>query len=162
MLPELAALPAGAGSRQVFRSLKSLSLCARAIFHWRDKRLRAYFFACMLAYYLEWHIRRNLKPLMFAQESPPRQHNPAAPVARSRDIRRKQVTRRNRKSLPVHGFRDLLEHLGTLCATEIDTGAGFAGSVLTQPTPLQERTFSLLGLKPHPAPEPRNSETQPL
>ena len=115
----------------------------------------------MLAYYLEWHMRRKLKPLMFAEENPPRQDNPAAPVPRSPEVRRKQATRPNREGLPVLGFRDLLEHLGTLRATEFQTGSGFSVSVLTRPTPLQERAFSLLGLKPHPAPKPRNSEAPP-
>ena len=146
---------------QAFRSLKTLSLRVRPIFHWRDERVRAHFFLCMLAYYLEWHMRRKLKPLMFAEENPPRQRNPVAPAPRSREVRRKQATRQNREGLPVLGFRDLLEHLGTLCATEFDTGSGFSVSVLTRMTPLQEKAFSLLGLKPHTAPEPRSSEARP-
>ncbi len=146
---------------QAFRSLKTLSLRARPIFHWRDERVRAHFFLCMLAYYLEWHMRQKLKPLMFAEETPPRNENPVAPAPRSKEVRRKQRTRRNRDGLPVLGFRDLLEHLGTLCATEIDTGNGFSLSVLTRMKPLQEKAFSLLGLKPHPAPQPRETETIP-
>ena len=144
---------------QAFRSLKTLSLRVRPIFHWRDERVRAHFFLCMLAYYLEWHMRQNLKPLMFAEENPTTHDNPVAPAPRSEEARRKQSTRRNRDRLPVHGFRDLLEHLGTLCATEIDTGSGFAVSVLTQPTPLQEKAFALLGLKPHPAPPAPRPQT---
>ena len=145
---------------QAFRSL-NLSLRARPIFHGRNERVRAHFFLCMLAYYLEWHMRQKLKPLMFAEETPPRNENPVAPAPRSKEVRRKQRTRRNRDGLPVLGFRDLLEHLGTLCATEIDTGNGFSLSVLTRMKPLQEKAFSLLGLKPHPAPQPRETETIP-
>ena len=146
---------------QAFRSLGTLSLRAGTIFHWRDECVRAHFFLCLLAYYLEWHMRRKLKPLMFAEENPPRHDNPVAPVPRSPEVRRKQATRRNREGLPVLGFRDLLEHLGTLCATEYQTGSGLAVSVLTRLTPLQEKAFSLLELKPHPAPKPRNPEAPP-
>ena len=145
---------------QGFRSQKTLSLRARTIFNWRNDRVRANFFLCILAYYHERHMRRTLKPLMFAEETSPRKENPVAPAPRSKEIRRKQRSRRNRDRLPVHGFRDLLEHLGTLCATEIDTGNGFSLSVLTRMTPLQEKAFSPLGLKAHPAPQPREMDTR--
>ena len=140
--------------------MKTVNLHVRPIFHWRTERVRAHFFLCMLAYYLEGHMRRKLKPLMFAEETPPRKDNPVAPAPRSKEVRRKQRTRRNRDGLPVHGFRDLLENLGTLCATEIDTGNGFSLTVLTRMTTLPEKAFSLLGLKPHPAPQPRQTETR--
>ena len=147
--------------KQALRSLKTLSLRGRPNFHGRDERVRARFFLCMLAYYPEWHMRRKLKPLVFANELPPRNENPVVPAPRSEEVRRKQRTRRNRDGLPVHGFRDLLKHLGTLCETEFDTGIGFSLSVLTRMTPLQEKAFSLLGLKPHPAPQPRETEIKP-
>ena len=146
---------------QAFRSLKTLSLRDCPIFHWHNERVRAHFFLCMLAYYLEWHMRRKLKPLMFAEETPPRNENPVAPAPRSKEVRHKPRTRRTPDGLPVHGFRDLLEHLGTLCATEIDTGNGFSLSVLTRMTSLQEKAFSLLGLKPHPAPQSSEMEARP-
>ena len=85
-------------------------------------------------------MRRKLKPLTFAEETPPRKEHPVAPAPRSRAVRRKQRTHRNRDGLPIHGFRDLLEHLGTLCATGIDTGNGFSLSLLgLNHTPLLSR-----------------------
>ena len=97
---------------------------------------------------------------MFAEENPPPQDNPVAPVPRSPEVRRKQATRKSQEGLPVLGFQDLLERLGTLCAAELETGSGFAVSVLTRLTLLQERAFSRLGLKHQPAPKPRNSEVR--
>ena len=120
--------------------------------------VRAHEFLCMLAYYVEWHMRHRLKPLKFAEENPPRQVNPVAPVPRSRQVRRNQATRQNREGLRVLGFRDLPEHLGTLCATAFDTGSGFSVSVLTWLTPLQEKPFPCSALNPHPAPKPCTPE----
>ncbi len=136
--------------KQAFRSLKSLSLRARPIFHWYNERVRAHFFLCMPAYYLESRMRRKLKSLMFAEETPPRTEHPVTPARRSREVRRKQRTRRNRDGLPIHGFQVLLKRLGTLCATEIDTGNGFSLPLLTRLTPLQEKASSLLRLNHTP------------
>ena len=143
---------------QAFRSQQTLSLRVRSIFHGCDGRVRTDFFLCMPAWYLEWRMCQSLKPLMFAEQNPHTHDNSDGSASRSEKARRKQSTRRNRDGFPVHGLRDLLERLGTLCATEIDTGSGFAASEFTQPTPLQERAFALLGLKPHPAPPPRKPE----
>lgn len=79
---------------------------------------------------------------------------------RSREFRRRQATRKNREGFPVLGFRDFLEQRGTLRATEIDTGSGCPVSVPTRLTPMQEKAFSLLDLKPHPAPIPNISEAR--
>ena len=56
------------GAERAFRSLKTTVLKVRPIFHWRERRVRAHLFKCMLAYYLEWHLQRRLSPLLFAEE----------------------------------------------------------------------------------------------
>ena len=138
---------------RAFRSLKTVSLRIRPIFHWRDDRVRAHLLICMLAWYVEWHMRRRLAPLLFAEEDgAPLSANPVAPPERSEKARRKDKRRKTDDGLAVCDFRDLLGHLGTLAATEIATGTDFAVPALTKPTELQERAFALLGLRPHPAP----------
>ena len=56
---------------RAFRSLKTTMLKVRPIFHWKERRVQAYLFVCMLAYYLEWHMRLQLAPLLFAEEGGP-------------------------------------------------------------------------------------------
>ena len=79
---------------RAFRSLKTFGLRVRPIFHWKEARGRAHLLVCMLAYYLEWHLRRQLAPLLFSEEGEP-QHagrwarcsaasQPSARIARAR------------------------------------------------------------------------------
>ena len=138
---------------RAFRSMKTVSLRVRPVFHWRDHRVRAHLFLCLLAYHVEWHMRRRLAPLMFADEQAPPRPNPVAPPTRSPSARRKEQTRQTPDGLPVADFRDLLAHLGTLVAAEISTGNSFAIPLLSKLTALQNKAFQLLGLRPHAAPQ---------
>jgi DDE family transposase len=137
-----------------FRSIKTVDLKVRPIFHWLDDRIRAHVFLCMLAYYVEWHMRRKLAPILFDD------HERAAAEAsrtsivsrapRSEAARAKDETRRTQDGLPVHSFRTLLADLGTLAKNRVRV-AGVPDSehdLLTQPTPLQGRAFALLGVAP--------------
>ena len=106
---------------RAFRSLKTVLLKVRPIFHWRERRVRAHLFVCLLAYYLEWHLRRRLAPLLFAEEGgPPLGASPVSPAQRSPAARRKDRTRETLKGrLPLQSFPDLLASLSTLTAVEL-------------------------------------------
>ena len=141
---------------RAFRSLKTVMLKVRPIFHWRERRVRAHLFVCLLAYYLEWHLRRRLAPLLFAEEGgPPLGASPVSPAQRSPAAQRKDRTRETLKGrLPLQSFPDLLASLSTLTAVELvyEQVPGYTIPALSAMTPLQRKAFDLLGLQPHPAP----------
>lgn len=135
-----------------FRSIKTVDLKVRPIFHWLDDRIRAHVFLCMLAYYVEWHMRRKLAPLLFddheREEAEASRASIVGRAPRSDAARAKDESKRTADGLPVHSFRTLLTDLGTLAKNRVRL-AGVANSeldLLTQPTPLQERAFALLGV----------------
>ena len=137
---------------RAFRCLKTVDLKIRPIFHWLDDRIRAHVFLCMLAYYVEWHMREKLAPLLF--EDHDREAAEAArssivqPAPRSDAARAKDKTKQTADGLPVHSFRTLLADLGTLAKNRVrlegETGSEFYE--LTQPTPFQQRALDLLSV----------------
>ena len=139
-----------------FRSLKTTVLKVRPILDWRERRVRAHLFVCMLAYYLECHLRRRLAPVLFAEEGgPPEAACPVSPAQRSATAKRKDCTRKTVDGgLPLQSFPDLLESLSTLAVVELEHEKlpGRAIPALSAMTKLQRRAFQLLQLKPHPAP----------
>ena len=137
---------------RAFRSFKSIELL-RPIHHWRADRVRAHAFLCMLAYYLEWHLRRALAPLLFedhqkdAAES--RRRSIVATAERSHAADKKAASKRTEDDLPVQAFRDLLQNLGTIVTNTVrlqDRDQTF--SLQTLPSPLQQRCFDLLCVPP--------------
>ena len=83
-----------ARAERAFRSLKTTVLKVRPIFHWRERRVRAHLFKCMLAYYLEWHLQRRLSPLLFAEEGGLAETAcPVSPAERSPAAQRKDGRR---------------------------------------------------------------------
>ena len=147
---------------RAFQSLKSV-LEVRPVFHWKERRVRAHLLICMLAYYLEWHMRQRLAPLLFMDED--REQGPAGPVGpavRSEAGKRKDRTRETEQGLPVHSFKDLLAHLATLSAVELQLAVApqYRVTKLSALSPVQERAFELLGIKPHPAPKPEPPATE--
>jgi transposase len=134
---------------RAFRTMKTIDLEIRPIYHWKDDRIRAHVFLCMLAYYLEWHLRRDLKPLLFddheraaAEATRP---SIVAPAPRSDAAQRKDQQQRTDDDYPVQSFPSLLKDLGTLCRNYAQAqNAEF--SLLTTPTRLQRRVFELLGI----------------
>jgi hypothetical protein len=139
---------------RAFRSLKSVDLHIRPIHHRRAERVRAHVFLCMLAYYLEWHMRERLKPLLFDDEdhAEARASRPSvvAPARRSARAAAKAASQRTHDGLPVHSFRTLLADLATLTKNRIRPKLKGAPSfdMLATATPLQQRAFSLLGTSP--------------
>ena len=140
---------------RAFRSLKSL-LAVRPVFHWKERRVRAHLLICLLAYYLEWHMRERLAPLLFVDEEKAEgEAGPVGPAQRSEAGQRKDSTRRTLAGdLPLHSFEDLLEHLGGQSAAELrlEVAPEQRVAVVSAMTSLQKRAFQLLGIKPHPAP----------
>jgi hypothetical protein len=130
-----------------FRHLKIDDIDLRPIHHRLEARVRSHVFICMLASYLVWHLREALAPLTFTDEAPPRRTNPVAPAERSAGARAKAAAKENGDGQEVRGFRELLEHLGTLTRntmrTTTETTSEF--ELLATPTPTQRRAFELLG-----------------
>jgi transposase len=133
-----------------FRCLKGIDLLVRPIRHRDEQRVRAHLFLCMLAYYVEWHMRKALAPLLFDDEQLDQDRNtrdPVAPAQPSAAAKRKKVLRENAEGLPVHSFETLLAELGTRCRNRCRLSAdpqAPAFQQLTEPNPVQRRAFELL------------------
>jgi hypothetical protein len=103
---------------QAFRSLKGIDLLVRPIHHRTADRVRAHILLCLLAYYVEWHLRQAWEPLLFEDEELTRerqQRDPVAPARASESARQKKKTHATPGGLPVQSFRTLMAHLGTRC-----------------------------------------------
>ena len=138
---------------RAFRCLKSVDLKVRPIHHRRPDRVRAHVLLCMLAYWVEWHMRQALAPLLFDDHDPAaaeqQRRSVVEPAKRSPAALAKAGRKRTDDHLPVHSFRTLLADLGTLTANTMQVTEGDATFRLqTQPTPTQQRCFELLGVTP--------------
>jgi len=137
---------------RVFRCLKGIDLRVRPIYHRIPPRVRAHFFLCLLAYYVEWHLRDALRPLLFEDEQLPQTRatrDPVAPAQPSAAVRRKKAQRTTADGLPLQSFDTLLAALGTRCRTTCRMTADPTGprlQQLTELTPLQARAMELLQL----------------
>jgi transposase len=146
---------------RAFRTLKGLDLMVRPIYLRTEDHVRAHIFLCMLAYYVEWHLRRAWAPLLFDDEELPearKRRDPVKPARPSASAQRKKRTRKTAEGLPVHSFRTLLAELGTRCRCTCRMKAALPDSrsgetrptfdCLTEPTALQARALELLELLP--------------
>lgn len=139
-----------ANAERAFRSLKSIDLEVRPIHHRRPDRVRAHVFLCMLAYYLEWHMRQALKPILFDDHDPAgaeaARTSIVAKAKRSEAGESKAAAKRTADGLPVHSFRSLLADLATVTRnTMAMVGQPEATFTLyPQLTPVQARAFQLL------------------
>ena len=135
---------------RAFRSLKGLDLQVRPIFHHLADRVRGHVFLCLLAYYLEWHLRRALAPLLFMEEdraaAQRERGSVVQPARRSRAAQRKVQRRATADGMPLHSFRTLLKELASLSKNTVTLG-GACFEHLTTPTPLQQQAFDLLGVR---------------
>lgn len=137
---------------RAFRTLMGLDLRVRPIYHRLEERVRAHVFLCLLAYHVEWHLRRALAPLLFDDEEAggAPASSPVAPAQRSAAARRKAQRQQTADGLPAHSFRGLLRQLATLTTNRVHLKAKDAAfDQLTLPTPLQQRAFDLLGVSPN-------------
>jgi len=134
---------------RAFRCLKTVDLQLRPIYHHKDERIRTHVFLCMLAYYVEWHMRERLREVLFddcdtASASASRT-SVVGPSVRSEVAKRKDATRRTPSGHPVKSFQDLLRDLATLTRNRIriaDYDAIY--DKLTAPTAYQQHVFNLL------------------
>jgi transposase len=137
---------------RAFRSLKTVDLHVRPIHHWLEHRVRAHVFLCMLAYYVEWHMRARLAPMLYDDDDKDAAEalraSPVAKAERSPAALAKQATGRTADGIPVHSFRSLLADLATLALNTITTAIAPKQplTVLTRPTPIQQKAFDLLGI----------------
>ena len=101
---------------QSFRCLKGIDLLVRPIYHRTAERVRAHIFLCVLAFYVEWHLRQAWEPLLFEDEElavDRQRRDPVLPAQASPSARLKKKTHLTPDGLPVQSFRTLLAHLGT-------------------------------------------------
>jgi transposase len=134
---------------RAFRSAKTVDLKIRPVHHRLEKRVRAHVLLCMLAYYVEWHIRRLLAPLLFDDEEPTPKPSPVAPAVRSTAALQKAHSKRSTDQLPVQSFQSLLADLATIVKNRVQprNAAAAAFDIITTPTPLQQRALQLLNVR---------------
>ena len=140
---------------RAFRCLKTVDLDLRPVFHWTAPRVRAHVLLCMLAYYLEWHMRQPLAPMLFDDHdratAEAERVSPVAKAKVSKAAYRKASTQHievgDGKVQPVHSFRTLLGDLATLTRNTVCFSGQKTLTVQSSPTPVQRRAFSLLGVE---------------
>lgn len=141
---------------RAFRCLKGVDVRIRPIFHRTEDHVRAHVFLCLLAYYVEWHLRATWAELLFEDEGLPQarsERDPVAPAEPSPSVKRKKAARQTTQGLPVHSFQTLLEHLATrsrhtcrLC----NEPKSEPFELLTDATSLHRRAMKLIELYPVP------------
>jgi hypothetical protein len=139
-------------AERAFRSLKTVDLKVRPIHHRLADRVRAHVFLCMLGYYVEWHMRKDLAPILFDDDEKAAAEalrpSPVAPARRSSAARRKAASKRTADDLPVHSFQTLLKDLQTIVKNRIQPDIPGAGTFekVTRVTEFQQRALDLLGI----------------
>jgi hypothetical protein len=137
---------------RAFRSFKTVDLKVRPIHHHLAARVRAHVFLCMLAYYVEWHMRETLTPMLFDDDDKPAAQrgraSVVAPAQRSPKALAKARSKRTEDGAPVHSFQTLLADLATVAKNRVRTKAArnAAFDIITMPTALQQRAFDLLAV----------------
>ena len=137
---------------RAFRCLKTVDLHVRPIHHWLEERVRAHVFLCMLAYYLEWNLRARLAPMLYDDDdretAEASRESPVAKAQRSPAALAKIATGRTADGAPVHSFQSLLADLATLARNTVATALApdRPFTILTRPTPVQQKAFDLLSL----------------
>jgi transposase len=137
---------------RAFRCLKTVDLHIRPIHHGLEDRVRAHVFLCMLAYYLEWSLRARLAPMLYDDDdraaAEASRATPVAKAQRSPAALAKSATGRTADGAPVHSFHSLLADLATLARNTIVTALApdRPFTVLTRPTPIQQKAFDLLAI----------------
>lgn len=135
---------------RAFRSLKSVDIEVRPIHHRRSERVRAHVLLCMLAYYLEWHMREALEPILFDDHDKAAAEATRASIVakaqRSSATERKAATKRTVDDQPVHSFRSLLDDLATVTRNIMAMAQSPTATFVLYPklTAVQERAFQLL------------------
>ena len=135
---------------RAIRSIKTVDLHVRPVYHWLPERVRAHVFLCMLGYYLEWHMRQRLAPMLYDDDDKEAaealRSSVVAKAQRSPAAVTKQTTGRTPDGLPVHSFQTLIADLATLTknTVEIATAPGIPFAITARPTPIQKKALDLL------------------
>ena len=139
---------------RAFRSLKTTQLALRPIFVYTEDHVRGHVFLCLLAYYLEWHLRRRLAPLLFEEEdwagARASRNSPVEKAQVSERTKAKAARKQTAEGLPVHSLRTLLADLSTLTLNQVTLpdAPDHPFPMFAKPTPLQAKAFDLLGVDP--------------
>ena len=139
---------------RAFRVLKASRLEIRPVHVYSGDHVRAHVFLCMLAFHVEWHLRRRLTPLLFEDDdregARAQRNSPVAPARVSKSAKAKADTKLTPDGLPVHSLTTLLADLATLTLNEatVPSNPDHHFPVFAQPTPLQSRAFKLLEIEP--------------
>ena len=142
-----------ANVERAFRCIKTTELNIRPIHHRKAERVRAHVLLCMLAYYVEWHMRRLLAPILFDDDDrkggEARRASVVAPARRSERAEDKALTKRTDAGEPVHSFMSLFRDLATIAKNRIQPKATDAPifEIITKPTSFQQRALDLLGVQ---------------
>src|ERR1700752_4702373 len=137
---------------RAFRCIKTVDLQVRPVYPGLADRVRAHVFVCMLAYYLEWHMRQRLAPMLYddtdKEVAEAQRSSVVAKAGRSPAAVTKQTTGRTEDGLPVHSFRTLLADLATLTQNTLVTAIAPAQpfTLTARPTPIQQKPRALLAL----------------
>jgi transposase len=137
---------------RAFRCLKGLDLLVRPIRHRVEPRVRAHVLLCMLAYYVEWHMRKALRPLLYEDEEldeQRRSRDPVKPAEASESAQAKKKTHKTAEGLVAHDFRSLLAHLGTRSRVTYQVAAEGSNATfqqISQPDQIQAEALRLLQL----------------
>lgn len=139
---------------RAFRCMKTVDLKVRPIHHRLPERVKTHVFLCMLAYYVEWHMKERLAPILFDDHDPEEaagsRKSMVAPAQRSAAAKRKALAKITDDGLPVHSFQTLLSDLATITRNTVelaDSAETARFEKITRPTPLQQRALDLLGVK---------------
>ena len=139
---------------RAIRSIKTVDLQIRPIFHWAAPRVRAHVLLCMLAYHLEWHLRQRLAPMLYDDADKATAEalrtSVVAKAQRSPSAVAKQTHGTTPDGLPVHSLQTLLADLATLARNTVTTALNPAHEfvVHTRPTVLQQKALDLLAVNP--------------
>lgn len=139
-----------ANVERAYRSLKTVDLKIRPIHHRLADRVRAHIFLCMLAYYVEWHMREAWRQMMFADEDQDakKTRDPVAPAKRSEAALRKVRRKHLDDGTPVHSFSTLLADLASIvrntCRTPTAGKNAPTFQVMTTASPYQQRAMKLI------------------
>ena len=133
-----------------FRCIKSLDIHIRPIYHRTEDHVRAHVFLCMLAYYVQWHMRKALSTVLFEDDELEHARWTRDPVAKaqpSASVQRKKQTRQNEQGWPVHSFQSLMKEMATLCKNRCRVGQSKNAinfTTVTEPTPFQKHVLDLI------------------
>jgi transposase len=139
---------------RAFRCLKGMELRVRPIYHRTEERVPAHIFLCLLAYYVEWHLRRAWAPILFEDEERREERerrDPVGPAKPSESARQKKSCHQTKDGLAVHSFETLMAELATRARVTYGLRSGDSTPIFKQvppPTPLQARAYELLELLP--------------